>query len=621
MERFLCLALPHWSTDRVARRIAPTAGATSRRPARPPAIVLTTRARGGGSAPVVARCCERARAAGVTLGAAVALARGLLLHDALHVEPHDPEGDAAALAALAHAAQRFSPRVAVDAPHEVGRRARAAGRAHGAAARDALLLEIGGSLRLFHGERALATAALEWLAGFGLQARAGVASTIGAAHALAHFAAPRAVARRAAARDGAAKHMARAAPGAEREAIAPLPLEALRLCDDTVEALHELGLATIGDVLALPRHEVPARLGDELLLRLDQALGRAPEGLARVAPPLVFESSRTFAGALESRVALARVVRELVDELSAALAHEEHVCARLELRLWPCDAASDAPPLALVRHASRARRDARLLWTLFEHELERAPIGFGVERVQLIAGNATPAHESEHALFAGLADTGDGLGRREHDAAHASELAALVDVLKGRLGRSAASAADLCADVRSECSVTARALDAPPRAGRSFAAVLARPRPTHLFDAPQPIEVLAVDGRPQQFTADGHPFEVVHADGPERLALPWWPSAPQSRAAPSPALLAAPDFDGARAFAPTELRHQRDLFRVRTSDGRLVWLVRALVIHVALGDAACDLDARLLELDRAGRVHRARAHDVAFAWFRHGEWS
>jgi hypothetical protein len=76
-----------------------------------------------------------------------------------------------------------------------------------------------------------------------------------------------------------------------------------------------------------------------------------------------------------------------------------------------------------------------------------------------------------------------------------------------------------------------------------------------------------------------------------------------------------------------------------------VWLVRAVVIADALargdmsdadalarGDMfdanvharaeAFDLDARLVELDRerGGPSQRVQAHDVAFAWYLHGEW-
>jgi len=686
MERFLCLVLPNWSTDRVRRRLVRALRAVDTRAAethaatrRAPTIVLTARARGGGAAPVVARVCERARAAGVEPGATLALARGLLLHEPLHVEAHDPEGDAAALLALARAAQRFTPRAAVATTTPLPRATRGSTTVARASATrsntarpaastpDAIVLEIGGSLRLFGGERTLALAALDWLTRHGVAAYAGVASTVGAAHALAHalaLAPTSTRSHRAAAHGKQAAHashavhaaqpargrgahgvradaraagaimapLARAAPGAERAALAPLPLAVLRLSEELLEALHELGLATVGDALALPRHEVPARLGDELLVRLDQALGRAPEGLARVAPPLEFERTREFAGALESRVVLALVVRELVDDLVVALARQEHVCARLELRLWPSDAAQDAPPLALVRHASRAGCDARLLWALFEHELEHAPIGFGVERVQLLAGDTARARESQHAL---LAD-GDAAAHARASA-HASDLAALVDVLRGRLGPGAAFAANLCADVRSECSATPRALSARCTTD----AVPSRPRPTRLFEPPRPIEVLAVDGRPRVFADGGRRFELVHVDGPERLVLPWWPSAPKSRAAAAPALLArrgtqALDFDAlalgsatasraeaAAALAPaaTALRHQRDLFRARDDHGRLVWLVRALVVaDVNARAEAFDLDARLVELDRGGPSQRVQAHDVAFAWYLHGEW-
>jgi protein ImuB len=562
MDRFLCLALPTWATDRVRRRLVRVHPSQAEA-----AIVLTHGARGGSGAAAVARCCERARAAGVQPGASLAQARGLLLRSALHVEPHDPAGDRVALAALARAAQRFSPRAAA------------------AEDADGLALEIGGSLRLFGGERALVLAALDWLAGLGLRAQAGVASTLGAASALAQVAGARRPA------------LLRAAPGAERAALAELPLAVLRLDTPFVEELRELGLERVADVLALPRSEIPARLGNHLLERLDQALGRRPETLARAAAPREFAVAREFQGALESRALLAELVRVLIDELVQRLAEHDRVCARLALRLWPSDAPAGAAPRVLERHTSRPGRDPRLLWALLEHELERAPIGFGVERVELCALDTTHARERQ----TDLADETPAL------AEVAPELAALVDVLCGRLGPRAAAAVQAREDLRPECTFLPRALHESAAAAR----LLTRPRPTRLFDPAPPIAVSVADGRPRLFVHAGRARRVVHCRGPERLRLPWWPSAPRSTALQPPPL-------GAPERAPITPWQQRDYFGVQDEEGRSWWLCRALVADAAL----LDVDARLAELEeRAEPEARRRAADLALAWYLHGEWA
>ncbi|MCA3254120.1 MAG: DNA polymerase Y family protein, partial [Alphaproteobacteria bacterium] len=77
-------------------------------------------------------------------------------------------------------------------------------------------------------------------------------------------------------------------------------------------------------------------------------------------------------------------------------------------------------------------------------------------------------------------------------------------------------------------------------------------RPVHLFDPPQPIEVMAgvPDGPPQRFRWRRDLHEVVRAEGPERIAADWW-----RRPADRPGLT-------------------RDYFRVEDAAGRRFWLFR-----------------------------------------------
>ncbi|RUV28270.1 DNA polymerase Y family protein, partial [Mesorhizobium sp. M1A.T.Ca.IN.004.03.1.1] len=55
--------------------------------------------------------------------------------------------------------------------------------------------------------------------------------------------------------------------------LVSLPVTALRLEGQAVDALKKLGLKYIGDVIDAPRAPLTRRFGPELLLRLDQALG------------------------------------------------------------------------------------------------------------------------------------------------------------------------------------------------------------------------------------------------------------------------------------------------------------------------------------------------------------
>src|SRR5262249_57804275 len=114
---------------------------------------------------------------------------------------------------------------------------------------------------------------------WGFSARIAIAGTIGAASALARF--------------GAASitDVSRDA----RDDLAPLPLAALRLPEETVAALARVGLKRIADILDLPRAPLAARLGADLLRQLDRALGREDEPLTPRLPGAPYVAEKSFA--------------------------------------------------------------------------------------------------------------------------------------------------------------------------------------------------------------------------------------------------------------------------------------------------------------------------------------
>ena len=176
---------------------------------------------------------------------------------------------------------------------------------------DGLALDVTGCAHLFGGEEGLAAALEAEAAALGLSLRLGLADTLGAAWAVAHFAgagaAPahagdaidqearatrsRAQKRRwerggapppAAGRQGEVRRIV--PPGAGAAHLGPLPVAALRLEPEEVEALQALGLRRIADLAAMPRVQLARRVGPGVAARLDQALGRAPEPISP-APP------------------------------------------------------------------------------------------------------------------------------------------------------------------------------------------------------------------------------------------------------------------------------------------------------------------------------------------------
>ena len=131
---------------------------------------------------------------------------------------------------------------------------------------DGFFLDVTGAAHLFGGEERLLADLSQRLDRFGLPARLAVADTAGAAWALSRF------------------HLRAAVvlpSGQEAEALAPLPIEALRL---VARYLHDAAAARLQARRRAHRQAARAVCGAlrdaSCCRRLDQALGRAAEPLA-----------------------------------------------------------------------------------------------------------------------------------------------------------------------------------------------------------------------------------------------------------------------------------------------------------------------------------------------------
>jgi len=206
------------------------------------------------------------------LAHAMAMVPGLVVADA------DPEGDGRALSDLAAWCLHLSPTAAPDPP-------------------DGLWIDITGCAHLHGGERRMLDTLVGRLAAAGLSARAGLADTPGAAHAVACH---------------GAGTVAIVAPGAQADALALLPVRALRIADEMAGSLRRLGIDLIGQLYTTPRGPLARRFGDTLLLRLDQALGRVAEPIRSVLPPGTVSVRRAFVEPIATAEAFATVILLLV---------------------------------------------------------------------------------------------------------------------------------------------------------------------------------------------------------------------------------------------------------------------------------------------------------------------
>jgi protein ImuB len=411
---------------------------------------------------------EAAAALGLFVGQKATDAQALVPE--LATDEADPEGDLAALTALADWCVRYSPAVALDPP-------------------DGLFLDITGLAHLWGGERALLDDLLARLSRQAIPACAAVAGSAGAAWALARHAGPRTVVE----------------PGEEPDAMAALPTAGLRLEAQTSAQLARLGLGRIGQLAALPRDQLARRFGEAVLTRLDQALARAEEALVFRRPPTPWFDRLAFAEPISAPEDLARATRDIAEKLCERLAAEGQGAGRFELAFHRLDGRAERLSIGL----SLPGRDPLAVARLFGPMLERVDPGFGIEITTLAAGRVEPLAQRQLGL--------DSIG----EVAREDGVAPLVDRLVNRLGEDRVWRAEACPSHIPERTVVRRPALSPALAGGWDKH---RPRPVRLFRRPEPIDAAAPvpDDPPIFFRWRGKLRRVRKAEGPERLAEEWW---------------------------------------------------------------------------------------------------
>lgn len=443
--------------------------------------------------PRVLACNAAALAQGITPGMPLGAAYALVA--ALELRPRSPAAEHEALQRLAAWAIQYTPTVSLQPPQ-------------------GLLLEIGGSLRLYGDLDHILGSIKDGIENMGFSPTMAVAPTPLGSWLLA--------------RSGQEERITDHAGLGLR--LSRLPIAALETAPATLEALQGMGLRRIGECLRLPRSGLARRFGRDFLSYLDRALGRMPDPRRMFVPPPRYLGQLTLPAEVQDHEALLFSAHRLILELGGMLRARDAGVQRMVLGLWH----HRHPVTRVALGLARPSRDPQHLLALLRERLAPLALPAPVLEVTLEAGDILPLGKANSSIF-----------DNAHEVAEAWP--ELVEKLRARMGREAVQGLGAIAEHRPErawCCREPREISAaePPLA----------PRPLWLLDPPLP---LSQDGQ--------HPCwedaPLTLQAGPERIETGWWDAAGVTRD-----YFVAATRQGARLW----------IFRER--QGRLGWFVQGV---------------------------------------------
>ncbi len=443
---------------------------------------------------VVTAVNAQAKKQGVGIGMVVADARAII--PVLQVLDDLPELPDKLLKGIAEWCIRYTPAVAIDLTS------------------DSLILDVTGCAHLWGGEKQYLTDIVKRLKNFGYDVRAAMADTIGAAWAIARFGQDSPIVE----------------SGEQTAALLSLPAAALRIEIEIVQLLEKLGLRQIRDFISMPRPALRRRFGNQLLLRIGQALGYEEEVIIPVQRVEPYQERLPCLEPIVTATGIEIALKRLLDALCHRLQQEGKGLRVALLKCYRVDGKMEKIEIGTNRPSSNSNH----LFKLFEIKIDSIEPALGIELFILEALNVeelSPVQEKLWNNTGGLDDI---------------NLSELLDRLGGKIGannihryvpdehywpeRSFKPASSIDEKLQTEWKVDS-------------------PRPLNMLSKPHPIEVTAPipDYPPMVFRYKGRLHKIIKADGPERIEPEWWLQEGQ----------------------------HRDYYRVEDEEGYRYWLFRS----------------------------------------------
>ncbi len=409
---------------------------------------------------VVVASNPAAQALGIQPGVSLATAQSLV-PDTLRHFPQDRQHEQARLAFLGEVLYRFSADVSLETP-------------------DAIVLEAGRSLNLFGNIQTLGAQVTE------------------ACRQLGHTTQIRA---------GATPLAALALARTQASTLPQVALDRLGLPDKVVERFANMGLITLGQVMALPHRELAHRFGRDFANHLLRLTGDLPDPRVHIRPRRQFSQALHLLEPLRDKAALQWPMTRLLEELSQWLISHQLGAEAIN---WSFAAHAAHTRVSMPIRFARARQEVQTFLGISELKLTETELPEDVLSIGLQARRLRPWIGQATTLFPDMPVVLPGIGTGSHQGSHRGdpvECTELLDQLGARLGEQAClrlQAIDCHAPELAwrplplQATSSSRQPHLPPiRPGQ---------RPLWVFTPPRPVAIA----------------DLTLLDGPERIQSQWW---------------------------------------------------------------------------------------------------
>lgn len=346
---------------------------------------------------------------------------------------------------------------------------------------EAVVMEVGASLRLFGGARRLAGRVRSEAAPLGVDRIAWAPNSL------------------------AALALARAGQPWSAGRLQTLPLASLSAARPHAAALARMGCRTLGALDQLPRPGVARRFGQALLDALDRLFGRAPESHVWITPPERFDARMELMHRVDAAPALLSGARRLLWQMAGWLAARHAGITACTLH-WAHDAMRSrgaGEGGQLVLRTAEPTRDVDYLCRLLAEHLDHVQLAAPVGDLRLEAGDTVALPARPASWLPGEAGEGEPLSRA-------------LERIAARLGEERVRRPELREDHRPEWMCAWRHALPLDRAAAGVLAPSMHAMPQPGFLRPEPLRLAVRGNRPC------YQGELQLLLGPQRLESGWW---------------------------------------------------------------------------------------------------